>query len=80
MVQAGVSEDGQWSVRRSTWRLLGPASILTGSRRSEISRFSCLLFLSVRGFLDYARPKKPLACNLAVVLPSSTQDGVGILF
>src|SRR5215470_14757275 len=27
----------------------------------EISRFSCMLFLSVRGFLDYAGPSKPLA-------------------
>src|SRR5215471_2215830 len=27
----------------------------------EISRFSCMLFLSVRGFLDYAGPCKPLA-------------------
>jgi hypothetical protein len=27
----------------------------------EISRFSCMLFLSVRGFSDYAGPSKPLA-------------------
>src|SRR5215470_9190629 len=27
----------------------------------EISRFSCMLFLSVRGFLDYAGPSNPLA-------------------
>src|SRR5260370_20783235 len=27
----------------------------------EISRFSCMLFLRVRGFLDYAGPNKPLA-------------------
>jgi hypothetical protein len=27
----------------------------------EISRFSCMLFLSVRGFLDYAGPDNPLA-------------------
>src|SRR6266849_4633285 len=25
----------------------------------EISRFSCMLFLSVRGFLDYAGPNNP---------------------
>src|SRR6185369_12635663 len=37
----------------------------------EISRFSCMLFLSVRGFLDYAGPKQPLASNVAAVLPSS---------
>jgi len=37
----------------------------------EISRFSCMLFLSVRGFLDYAGPINPLAINVVVVLPSS---------
>src|SRR6266478_3628713 len=46
----------------------------------EISRFSCMLFLSVRGFLDYAGPSNPLAINVAAVLPSSTRKGVGVLF
>jgi hypothetical protein len=46
----------------------------------EISRFSCMLFLSVRGFLDYAGPGNPLAFSVAVVLPSSTRNGVGVLF
>ena len=46
----------------------------------EISRFSCMLFLSVRGFLDYAGPSNPLAINVVAVLPSSTRKGVGILF
>ena len=46
----------------------------------EISRFSCMLFLSVRGFLDYAGPNKPLAFSVVVVLPSSTRKGVGILY
>jgi len=45
----------------------------------ETSRFSCMLFLSVRGFLDYAGPNNPLAINVVVVLPSSTRKGVGIL-
>src|SRR5450631_3449332 len=45
----------------------------------EISRFSCMLFLSVRGFLDYAGPNNPLAISVVVVLPSSTRKGVGIL-
>src|SRR5215472_6416337 len=40
----------------------------------EISRFSCMLFLSVRGFLDYAGPKQPLADNVAAVLPSSISE------
>jgi hypothetical protein len=46
----------------------------------EISRFSCMLFLSVRGFLDYAGPSNPLAINVVAVLPSSTRNGVGVLF
>jgi hypothetical protein len=46
----------------------------------EISRFSCMLFLSVRGFLDYAGPNNPLAISVVVVLPSSSRNGVGILF
>src|SRR5208283_5701742 len=46
----------------------------------EISRFSCMLFLSVRGFLDYAGSNNPLAINVVVVLPSSLRNGVGILF
>ncbi len=46
----------------------------------EISRFSCMLFLSVRGFLDYAGPSNPLAICVVAVLPSSTRNGVGVLF
>ena len=46
----------------------------------EPSRFSCMLFLSVRGFLDYAGPNQPLAFNVVVVLPSSSRNGVGVLF
>ena len=46
----------------------------------EISRFSCMLFLSVRGFLDYAGPSNPLAVIVVAVLPSSTRNGVGVLF
>jgi len=37
----------------------------------EISRFSCRLFLSVRGFSNYAGLTNPLAIILVVVLPSS---------
>ena len=46
----------------------------------EISPFSCMLFLSVHGFLDYTGPNQPLACNVVVVLPFSSRNGVGILF
>ena len=45
----------------------------------EISRFSCMLFLSVRGFSDYAGPDNPLALSVVVVLPSSLRNGVSIL-
>src|SRR5262250_3610777 len=38
-----------------------------------------MLFLSVRGFLDYAGPSKPLATSVVAVLPSSSRNGVGIL-
>src|SRR5947209_14114167 len=40
----------------------------------EISRFSCMLFLSVPGFLDYAGPKQPFANYVAAVLPSSISE------
>src|SRR5262249_59993459 len=40
----------------------------------EISRLSCMLFLSVLGFLDYAGPINPLAFNVVVVWPSSLPD------
>src|SRR5215813_2359140 len=40
----------------------------------EISRFSCMLFLSVRGFFDYAGPINPLAIGVVVVLPSSLPE------
>src|SRR5438477_7517038 len=39
----------------------------------EISRFSCMLFLSVRGFLDYAGPTATRA-DVAPVLPSSISE------
>src|SRR5712692_8078292 len=40
----------------------------------EISRFMCMLFLSVRGFSDYAGPNNPLAISVVVVLPSSSNS------
>src|SRR5271157_646813 len=45
----------------------------------EISRFSCMLFLSVRGFLDYAGPDShSRLTRLPCCLPPS-RKGVGIL-
>jgi hypothetical protein len=37
------------------------------------------LFLSVRGFLDYAGPNWPLAFNVVVRVAFLLQDGVGVL-
>src|SRR3984893_18366430 len=46
----------------------------------EISRFSCMLFLSVRGFLDYAGPLMQLRLAwLPCCLPSYRNE-VGVLF
>src|SRR5437667_9276114 len=41
----------------------------------EISRFSCMLFLSVRGFSDYAGPDSHSRNSVAAVLPSSISEG-----
>src|SRR5207248_9084772 len=41
----------------------------------EISRFSCMLFLSVRGFSDYAGPNSHSRNSVATVLPSSISEG-----
>src|SRR5437660_9404554 len=41
----------------------------------EISRFSCMLFLSVRGFSHYAGPNSHSRNNVAAVLPSSISEG-----
>src|SRR6266849_2175792 len=46
----------------------------------EISRFSCMLFLSVRGFLDYAGPSNPLAITWLLCCLPPLRNGVGILF
>src|SRR5664279_5517723 len=54
-----------------------PSSMTEGAL--EISRFSCMLFLSVRGFLDYAGPDShSRLTRLPCCLPP-TRQGVGIL-
>src|SRR6266478_169566 len=45
----------------------------------EISRFSCMLSLSVRGFLDYAGPSNPLAIAWLLCYLPPTRNEVGIL-
>src|SRR5215475_215021 len=46
----------------------------------EVSRFSCMLFLSVRRFLDYAGPTGYSRLSQPAVLPSPLRQKVGILF
>jgi len=46
---------------------------------SEVSRFSCMKFLSVSGVYDYAEPDGNLRLRLPSVLPSAYMDSVGAL-
>ena len=43
----------------------------------EVSRFSCMLFLSVRGFLDYAEPTGHSRINATSHIAFSVGDGIG---
>ena len=45
----------------------------------EVSRFSCMLFLSVRGFLDYAGPAFHSRLTWVPCCLPPTRNGVGIL-
>src|SRR5215467_3917453 len=45
----------------------------------EVSRFSFMLFLSVHRFYDYAGPAGRSRLTRPSVLPSSTQERVGVL-
>src|SRR5215470_13892376 len=45
----------------------------------EVSRFSCLLFLSVRRFFDYAGPADHSRLSRSAVLPSPLRQKVGVL-
>ena len=45
----------------------------------EISRFSCMLFLSVRGFLDYAGPSNLLAITWLLYCLPPPRNEVGVL-
>src|SRR5713101_7619111 len=46
----------------------------------EVSRFSCMLFLSVRGFSDYAGPTGHSRLTRPFVLPSPVRQRVSALF
>src|SRR5689334_3570237 len=49
----------------------------TTSGTAEVSRFSCMLFLSVRGFLDYAEPANYSRFNAIRRIAFSVGDGIG---
>src|SRR5438034_2080645 len=49
--------------------------VLSNKDVREISRFSCMLFLSVRGFSDYAGPNSHSRNSVAAVLPFSISEG-----
>src|SRR5260370_27518138 len=65
-------------VRIAACGLRGPALIVRPGVL-EISRFSCMLSLSVRGFLDYAGPSNPLAIAWLLCCLPPTRNEVGIL-
>src|SRR4051794_21123502 len=50
-----------------------------GGGTPEVSRFSCMLFLSVRGFSDYAGPADHSRLTRPAVLPSPIRQKVGVL-
>src|SRR5262245_30315673 len=61
------------------WALSGRPRSCFQRGAPEVSRFSCMLFLSVRGFLDYAGPTGHSRLSRPTVLPSPLRQKVGIL-
>ena len=64
-------------VRLVALRLRRPVSIWLDRDAPEVSRFSCMLFLSVRGFLDYAGPaghsRSTATCRVAFLVGNRVQ-------
>ena len=58
---------------RAVRLLPSPAGLSPGSTSgvSEVSRFSCMKFLDVRGVFDYAGLNQELALSLLFMLPSA---------
>ena len=52
---------------------------LAGRGAPEVSRFSCMWFLSVRRFFDYAGPADHSRLSRSTVLPSPLRQKVGVL-
>jgi hypothetical protein len=53
------------------WALADRPRSLAGRGAPEVSRFSCMLLLSVRGFSDYSGPTARSRLSRTVVVPSS---------
>src|SRR5215831_3513359 len=61
------------------WAFSGRPRSVFPRGTSEVSRFSSMLFLSVRGFFDYAGPTDHSRLSRSAVLPSPLRKKVGIL-
>jgi hypothetical protein len=61
------------------WAFADRPPSLSSRGAPEVSRFSCMLFLSVRGFSDYAGPAARSRYRESAVVPSSNQERVGVL-
>src|SRR5271156_5823247 len=61
------------------WAFADRPPSLAGRGAPEVSRFSCMSFLGVRGFSDYAGPSARSRLSRTAVLPSSYQERVGVL-
>ena len=61
------------------WAFADRPPSLSGRGTPVVSRFSCMLFLSVRGFLDYAGPTVHSRLTWPPYCLPPTRKGVGIL-
>lgn len=75
-----------WSDSSETYAPALRLFALSGRPRSSffrgapaVSRFSCMLFLSVRRFFDYAGPADHSRLSRSAVLPSPLRQKVGVL-
>src|SRR5499433_4569486 len=61
------------------WAFADRPRSFAGRGAPEVSRFSCMLFLCVRGFFDYAGPSDRSRYRGSAVGPSSIRKRVGVL-
>src|ERR1700685_4523636 len=77
MAQSDSSETCRSAVRRFAFS--GRSLSWLDREVPEVSRFSCMLLLSVRGFLDYAGLADHSRFTRSTMLPSPVEDRVGAL-